>query len=186
MDTLRSLDYNLIKTLATYTHDHTWLAIFVSFCAELLIIVPFLVLYVLWKKPEPVSNKHGNQKAALLALVSLVLALAAKSLVNFLYFRPRPFVSHPDLLHLPFKVDPASFPSGHTIIAFVIAFSLWHSGLRKVATWLLIVATLVGLARIAAGVHYPSDVIGGILIALASSWYMHREASSIRKFLPNE
>jgi undecaprenyl-diphosphatase len=95
-------------------------------------------------------------------------------------------VSHPDLDALPLKVDPSSFPSAHTLIAFSIAFSLYMSGIKKAASWLLFLGVLIGLARVMAGVHYPSDIIGGILIALASSWYLHREASSIRKFLPND
>lgn len=186
MDLLRSIDWGMVRELASFTSQHVWVALVVYTAAELLIAIPFLTLYVLWRRPEPVSHKHGNQKAALMAVMTMALALAAKALVNFLWFRPRPFVSHPELATLPLRVDPASFPSGHTVIAFAIAFSLWHSGLKKAALWLFMVAACIGLARVAAGVHYPSDVAGGILIAFAASWYLHREASSIRRFLPNE
>lgn len=186
MDLLRSIDYWVIQQLTAYTDSHIWLALAVYTVAELFIAIPVITLFVLWRQPEPISHKHGNQKAALMAVMSLFLALAIKSLLIFLWFRARPFVSHPDLIHLPLRVDPSSFPSGHTIVAFSIAFSLWHSGLKKLATWLLWLGVFIGLARVMAGVHYPSDIVGGILIALLSSWYMHREASSIRKFLPND
>lgn len=185
MDFLRGLDYGLIHALATYTVDHPVVALAVYIAAQGLIVVPVISLYFLWKLPEPISHKHGNQKAALMAVMSLFLALAIKSGVAFLWFRARPFLSHPDMVHLPIHVDPSSFPSGHTIIAFAIAISLQYSGVKKWASWLMFAAVLIGLGRVMAGVHYPSDVIGGILIAWASAWYIHREASSIRKFLPD-
>jgi membrane-associated phospholipid phosphatase len=185
MDLIRSFDFWLLNQLATFTVQHSWAYMVVYVMAQGLIVVPVVALYVLWRQPEPISHKHGNQKAALLAVMTLFLALAAKSLIVFLWFRARPYIAHPDLLHLPLNPDPSSFPSGHTIVAFSIAFSLMYSGLKKVSSWLLFVAILIGLGRVMAGVHYPSDVIAGVLISWAAAWYLHREASSIRKFLPD-
>lgn len=185
MELLRSLDFWLLQTLANFTLSNAWISLAVYVMAQGLVVVPVVTLYVLWRLHEPISHKHGNQKAALMAVMTLFLALAFKSLVVFLWFRARPYVSHPDLLHLPLNPDPSSFPSGHAIVAFSIALSLMYSGLKKVSGWMLFVAILVGLGRVMAGVHYPSDVLGGIVISWASAWYIHREASSIRKFLPD-
>lgn len=185
MDLIRALDWGILRELTEFTQSSLTMAIIISVMAELLIIIPFVTLFALWRMPEPVSHHHGNQKAALLAILTVFLALALNSLIEFLIFRDRPFVSHPELYHLPLKVDPASFPSGHTLLAFSVAFSLWMSGLRKAGGWLLFIACCIGFGRIAAGVHYPTDVAGGIVVALLASWYLHREASSIKKFLPN-
>ena len=186
MDTLRSLDWHVVHALATYTGTHVWVALAVMIIAELFILIPFVSLLVLWRRPEPISHRHGNQKAALLAVMTMVLALAIKALLNFLINRPRPYITHIDLAHLPLHVDSASFPSGHTLITFAIAFSLWHSGLHKLATWLLIISSLIAVSRVAAGVHYPSDILGGIVVAFVASLYLHREASSIKRYLPNQ
>jgi undecaprenyl-diphosphatase len=69
-----------------------------------------------------------------------------------------------------------SFPSGHTLNGTVtyglIALLVWRSDLpvwlrRAVAIALGVLVFLIGLSRIALGVHYPSDVVGGWLGGLA-------------------
>lgn len=69
-----------------------------------------------------------------------------------------------------------SFPSGHTLNGTVtyglIGLLVWRSDLpawvrRVVAIGLAVLVGLIGLSRIALGVHYPSDVVGGWLGGLA-------------------
>ncbi len=59
----------------------------------------------------------------------------------------------------------SSFPSGHTSTSFAIGFVLWlawRGTAREKWAWLVLLWALgVGVARIYAGVHYPSDVLGG-------------------------
>jgi membrane-associated phospholipid phosphatase len=62
--------------------------------------------------------------------------------------------------------DPNSFPSGHAarMAALAVAgFAFGHPGFGLA---LLIWAPLVALARVALGVHYVSDVVGGLVIGL--------------------
>ena len=69
-----------------------------------------------------------------------------------------------------------SFPSGHSITSAVtfglLALVIWRGGLslraRRVSVVLLVVLiAMVGLSRIALGVHYPSDVLASWLAATA-------------------
>lgn len=70
----------------------------------------------------------------------------------------------------------SSFPSGHTTTSFAIAVAITLALRGKDSVWigkaLLVWAMLVGIARIYAGVHYPSDVLGGALFGtvFAAIW----------------
>jgi undecaprenyl-diphosphatase len=185
LDSLRALDWNVVRLLVEYGLQHPWFAMLAVICAEMLILVFIPVLYGLWRSPQPLSAHQGNKKAVVLALLSLVFAVALKSLIALLFFRARPFISHPELLVANLRVDPQSFPSGHTLIAATVTASLAFSGMRKLTPWLIIVTLLVAFGRIATGVHYPSDVIGAIIFGTLSAWFLHHESSGIKHYLPN-
>jgi membrane-associated phospholipid phosphatase len=59
--------------------------------------------------------------------------------------------------------DPHSFPSGHAARAAMLAVLAAGLGPAWLAGLLLVWAPLVGLARVAMGVHYLSDVVAGML-----------------------
>lgn len=61
------------------------------------------------------------------------------------------------------QTDPHSFPSGHAVRAMMLAVVML--GLSPgIGLLLLVWAPLVGLARVAMGVHYLSDVLAGLLL----------------------
>jgi undecaprenyl-diphosphatase len=82
---------------------------------------------------------------------------------NFFYV-PRPFILSGQQPLINILMD-GSFPSGHTIMAFSAALSvfIFH---RQYGTLLLFLAFLVAAGRVLAGVHTWTDITGGIVIAL--------------------
>jgi hypothetical protein len=62
-----------------------------------------------------------------------------------------------------------SFPSGHTVTAFVF-FGVLAYHFRRWRLPLLAAASTAGLSRVTVGVHWPIDVIAGAIIGLASAW----------------
>lgn len=62
------------------------------------------------------------------------------------------------------QTDPGSFPSGHTARAFMLAVTMLGLGPPWLGLVLLIWAPLVGMARVAMGVHYLSDVLAGAVL----------------------
>lgn len=99
-----------------------------------------------------------------------MLAFAIKTLIGSAAFRPRPFVALADITRLVEKsADSPAFPSGHATAAFAIAFGLflWN---RRIGIVALILATIVSVGRVAVGVHYPTDVLGGAVLGSVTSW----------------
>lgn len=85
--------------------------------------------------------------------------------------RKRPYVAYPDDIIAYSNENSASFPSGHTSIAFATATSLslaypkWYI-IAPSYVW----ACSVGYSRLNLGVHYPSDVLAGALLGAGSAW----------------
>lgn len=184
LQSFRDLDHHLIHEAVKITNGNEWLYVVVYLLAQVLIFVLPVILYILWRSRGHIS-KHLPQKAVVLAVLTVVLAFSVKTLFNAFYSRARPFITDPELMYMNFRVASDSFPSGHTIFAFAIASSLNLSGYHRLGSVLYVVAILIGLSRIFAGVHYPSDVLAGALIGMGSAWYLHREASTLKRYLPN-
>lgn len=72
------------------------------------------------------------------------------------------------------KTDPHSFPSGHAARAFLIAVLATGLGPGWLALILWIWAPLVSVSRVAMGVHYLSDILGGFVLGtLAGVLILH-------------
>lgn len=94
-----------------------------------------------------------------------VLAFVVAYLLKYGVQRPRPFKDHQEISQL-IEAGNFSFPSGHTLMAFTIAFGLYFCSPKKYLLIPIFVwAFAVAYSRIILGVHYPSDVIGSIVFA---------------------
>jgi membrane-associated phospholipid phosphatase len=112
----------------------------------------------------------GQVRMAIVVAAALVLGALGTELVKLLIARPRPPGD-------PLVGAPGySFPSGHTLNSTVtyglVALVAWRSRLplpvrRVLVVALVVLIVLVGLSRIALGVHYPSDVLAGWLAGTA-------------------
>lgn len=91
----------------------------------------------------------------------IVISLAISWLIAFLFPHHRPVTELKDIKTLikPYS-NWKSFPSDHTIFAFAL---VWVSGILFLP--LLISACLVALGRVYVGVHYPRDILGGVVIS---------------------
>ncbi len=112
------------------------------------------------------------QSAALWPVLHMVVAgLVCTALYKWLKHkthRPRPFDKHQGINCITAPLDQFSFPSGHTLHA--VAFSVVALAYYPALAWLLLPFTvLVAVSRLVLGLHYPSDVLAGIVIGATVS-----------------
>ncbi|MFA5133910.1 MAG: phosphatase PAP2 family protein [Patescibacteria group bacterium] len=114
-------------------------------------------------------RKIGKINIWLRSWLAVGVAYVLKKVIGMVYFRLRPFAAMEGINNLIGKsAHEASFPSGHTIIAFTLAFSIFWLN-KKWGSLFLVGAFLVAVSRIIVGVHYPTDILGGIAIAFLVS-----------------
>jgi membrane-associated phospholipid phosphatase len=109
------------------------------------------------------AGPDGKTFAVRLALAIVGLAVVVLA-VKRVFRRPRPKGEWGAIYR---KTDPHSFPSGHAARMAMLVVLAAALGPAWLAWLLLIWAPLVALARVAMGVHYLSDVIGGALVGIA-------------------
>ena len=103
-----------------------------------------------------------------------VVNVGATYILKYAVNRPRPYETYPDIIGKSDQGSP-SFPSGHTSGAFATATSLslaypkWYI-IAPSYLW----AGTVGYSRIHLGVHYPSDVLGGMILGSGSAWFTYK------------
>ena len=116
------------------------------------------VLLLLFKK----TRKAGLCCALALIFDLLVVNIAIKPLVA----RIRPYVVLNDITILTHQPGDHSFPSGHSAGSFACAWAFFRAYKKKWGVPALVLAALVSLSRLYVGVHYPTDVLGGVVIGI--------------------
>ena len=100
--------------------------------------------------------------------VAVVVSWTVAEGAKFLFNRARPFISDTEIAPLIKTPSSSSFPSGHsaTAAAGVLTLSTVYPSF---APAFLLSGLLVALSRIYLGVHYPFDVLAGLLIGTATA-----------------
>lgn len=112
------------------------------------------------------TRRIGATALGALLIGALITNVALKHLVA----RTRPYEVIDGLVLLIEKQSDFSFPSGHACASFAAAGVYWRMMPRKYGVPLLILAVLIAFSRLYVGVHYPSDVLAGLLIGLFAAW----------------
>lgn len=140
-----------------------WLIIFLANYLPYLVVAGFL----LWLLKSKKEDKMRLQIGATSLFGALVARFGVAEAIRFFYHRPRPFVYHN--IDRLFSESSYSFPSGHAIFFFALAAGVYHYN-HKVGNWLFALAVLITVARVVAGVHYPSDILAGAVLGIITSY----------------
>lgn len=131
---------------------------FFIFGAEYVIYIMFFATLFL-----SIKGKTKDKKSFLICILSIPVSILIIKIIHIFYFEPRPFIAN-NFIPLVKEANDASFPSRHTTISSVIAFSFLFFK-SKWAPVFLFTALWIGLSRIYVGVHYPLDILGGFITA---------------------
>ena len=160
------MDFQILQLINNLAGKNIWLDNFMIFCAEYLIFVLFLIIIFLY---FTLKEKHKKNQLIIFAFSSIILAWILNHLISFIYFRPRPFVTHEDIFLLVQHTQDKSFPSDHTTIAFALGLNIYLFN-KKIGILALVCAFFVAFSRIFSGIHYPLDIFGGIIMASLIIW----------------
>ncbi|MFM2330601.1 MAG: hypothetical protein RLZZ26_108 [Candidatus Parcubacteria bacterium] len=162
--------FHLINNLAGQSAlgDQT-IVFFGSYLAY--VLIAFFVLIVL------ISHYSTLEKAYILGetgVSALIARFGVTEFIRLFIHRPRPFlVEHP--VHQLLTESSWSFPSGHATFFFAMATTifLYH---KRWGIFFYVMAVLVSLGRVAAGVHYPSDIIAGAIVGTLTAYGVYATA----------
>ena len=173
---MQSIDLVFVNQLNSYASTSIIFRYTTIFFAEYSqYVLALIVLYL-------ALSSQKWLKVSIIAVLSAVVArLGIKQLVLLFIHRARPFVSHPEihpLINSPISENLQSFPSGHAIFFFALAMVIYFNN-KKWGIFFFVSAILMGIARIAVGVHYPTDILGGAVLGIICGWLTYKYISSL-------
>lgn len=166
MEQLLQLDGNLLLLIQEYlrTDGMTPFWKFITFLGDMgWFWIALSVILLIPKK----TRKIGITCLISLAIGTLITNVALKNMIA----RTRPYEVIPGLQLLVDKQSDFSFPSGHSCASFAVAMVILRLSPKIWGFLAVVLASLIAFSRLYVGVHYPSDVIVGIMIGIFTAWF---------------
>ncbi len=140
-----------------------------------------LGLLFLWFGGRGEAERRWWQHAVAHSVLALLLVNGLVKLLNLALFRHRPFFDH-DVRLLFYRPTDSSWPSNPAAVTFAVATAVWLRD-RRAGIGMMGLALAMSLARVIAGVHYPSDVLSGGLLGSATAFFLYRQDDLLRPYL---
>lgn len=150
-------------------------SIFLAKYLPYLMVAAFLVL--VWYEDGWRRKLYAFAEGAIAVMLARGLLTEA---IRFFYHEARPFSFYN---FTPLISESGwSFPSGHMAWFFALSLTVWCLN-RKWGWWFFGLSAAMGIARIYVGVHWPLDILGGVIVGLLSAWFVHRLLKESREKL---
>lgn len=155
---MHTINQKLFLSINHFAQTHHTLDIPMIIAAKYTPYIFIGLLFYLW------IGKRKNE--ALYAGYTATLGVGINIFIGLFYFHPRPFMDHLGTTLLSHKAD-SSFPSDHTTFTMSIALMLLSfKTTRTIGIIAVFLALWCGVARIYAGVHYPFDILGSVVVSI--------------------
>lgn len=180
-DSIRSFDRTIIS--AVQGQEAPWLTFIMktftwigsAYVVAPVTLIGFLVLFF----------KLNRRPQAFLLSAVIVGTVVLNTVLKVYFQRERPEI------HRILDANGFSFPSGHTMMAFslysILGYIVWRNVKTRSGSFMIILTAsimtiLIGVSRIYLGVHFPSDIVGGLLASglwvtisvMVYSFFQHR------------
>jgi len=159
----------IFKWIFQFSHRNfvsDWFGIFLSQYLPYLLVLGFL--FLVFSQPDWRKRVFIFAEGALAVIIARGIIT---EFIRFFYHHPRPFET---LGFTPLVGESGySFPSGHAAFFFTLAIVVFYFN-RKMGIWYFVLSAVSVIARIFVGVHWPIDVLGGVLIGLLVGYLTHR------------
>lgn len=178
------MDNTLYLNINSFSRHTSWLHFPMAKYAEYGLGVFAILMVIGWwsarRQPDRVMA------SALLAPVLAVLAFLINQPIASAVAEERPYNRFPDALVLLSRSHDWSFPSDHATISCAVALALFYVS-KRLGYVALFLAFVMAFARVYSGVHYPQDVVAGLIIgatvALALRFVLITPATAIVRWI---
>lgn len=179
-----SIDSSLVKSLNSWGEHHRSL---VRICSNDLVYIVILlaalwfVIEILKSHPIKISSRDFGvnlvKKGVVILAIPLGIAIVVSETISAIYVRQRPFVADSKVhLLVPHAAD-GGMPSHHIVFMAAAVASIYYYD-RRAATFFAVLTLITGVARVVAGIHYPTDILVGALIGVGIVYVYHRVLST--------
>lgn len=168
------MDTAIFQYLHNFAGQGVYLDALIIFCAKylayaLVVLFGFIAIFS--------TNRRKSLIMFFYAAASVILArLVITEIIRYFYPQIRPFVA---LNFTPLIYDYAnSFPSGHAAFFFALAMAIFFFH-KKWGVVYFLGAIIITLSRIMAGIHWPIDILGGMVVGIGSAFLVNFLAKKI-------
>ena len=173
------LDRSMLLFLNSWTGHSSLIDLLFKTIGEYIIyLVPFFLIGVwVWLTYGGGMSAKERTDRKIVLLQAVIAGIfgwfVLNPIIGHFFPVPRPFSGMGGvkevLLHRPDK----SFPSDHASFLFSIGFYFIYAGWKRIGGSVLILGIVVSFARVVLGVHYPFDILGGMVIGIVGAWVIY-------------
>ena len=165
----RSLDARLYLDVNSFARHSAFAHGFMAFYAHDfgLVLLGLLLLAAWWRARSRPDPARAVARALWVAAGTVVAWGLAHYVLKPAIAERRPYLVLPHVEVLLGRTNEFSFPSGHATVAGAVILGLWLCRDYLLGTLATVVGLLLAFGRVYTGMHYPGDVLGGLVFGAA-------------------
>lgn len=164
-------------SLYSLAHQSTFIDWLIIFSATIFgyimifLVVIFLIFHTdgIFDYRTPFLQFKNKFKEVTFVFSSAIIAWIVATIIKSLIFSPRPFLLFETVKPLFLHGGIESFPSGHAVFFSALAMSLYFIH-KRIGILYIFVALIISSARVASGIHFPIDILGGFILGIGIAY----------------